>query len=225
MPAPADDRRLLADKLRAVGAQLRHLPRAWRLVWAAAKQWTLVWLALLAVQGLLPVAVVYLTRDLVDAIAALVRGGGAAAITDGLPAWSALQPALIPAAAIAGVLLAIELAKSIGSWISEAQGKLVEEHVSALIHGKSAAVDLAFYESPDFHDHLHRARAEAGYRPVALLENFGSVIQNGITLAAMAVVLLPYGVWMSLALLASTAPALIVVLRYALRAHRLQQQT
>jgi ATP-binding cassette subfamily B protein len=97
---------------------------------------------------------------------------------------------------IGAVLLVIELLRSVSNWIKAAQARLVEDHVSALVHEQSTAVDLAFYESPDFHDHLHRARAEAGYRPVALLENCGSLIQNGITLTAMAAVLLPYGVWM-----------------------------
>ena len=62
-----------------------------------------------------------------------------------------------------------------------------------------------------------RARAEASYRPVALLENAGAFLQNGITLAAMAGVLLPYGWWIPLALFASTLPAFVVVLRFAVR--------
>ena len=51
---------LLSTKLRGALAQLAYLPRALTLVWAAARVWTLAWVVLLLVQGLLPVATVYL---------------------------------------------------------------------------------------------------------------------------------------------------------------------
>ena len=104
------------------------------------------------------------------------------------------------------------------------QGELLKDHITALIHQKSADADLAFYESPDFYDHLHRARDEAGQRPVALLESLGSLLQNSLTLVAMAVVLLPLGGWLTAALLASTLPAFYVVLQHNLRQHRWRRQ-
>jgi ATP-binding cassette subfamily B protein len=208
--------RLLTAKLQGAAAQLRYLPRALRLVWAAAHGWSLIWAGLLLAQGLLPVAVVYLTKTLVDNLAAAVGTGAD---------WTDLRPTLILAGMMGALLLLGELMRSATDWVRAAQAKLVEDHVSALIHHKSTSVDLAFYESPDFHDHLHRARDEAGYRPVALLENAGSLAQNGITLLAMAAVLVPYGMWMPAALLLSTLPALVVVLRFAVRQHRWRLHT
>jgi hypothetical protein len=41
------------------------------------------------------------------------------------------------------------------------------------MHAKSASVDLAFDEWPEFHDHLHRAQYEAAYRPVMFLDSMG----------------------------------------------------
>ncbi len=208
--------RLLANKLLGATAQLRYLPRALRLVWAAARGWSLLWAGLLVAQGLLPVAIVYLTRDLVDSLAAAVGAGGDPASID---------PTLILALQMGGLVLLGEALRSAADWVRVAQARLVEDHVSALVHHKSTRVDLAFYESPDFHDHLHRARDEASYRPVALLENGGSLVQNGITLVAMAAVLVPYGLWMPVALLLSTLPALAVVLRHAVRQHRWRLRT
>ena len=207
---------LLAAKLYGAASQLRHMPRALRLVRAAAGKWSLVWLGLLAMQGALPAAVVYLTRPLVDGIAAAVRSTG-----DG-PATTTV---FILASAMGGILLLGELLRSTADAVRTLQAKRIEDHVSALIHLQSTTVDLAFYESADFHDHLHRARGEASYRPVALLENAGSLIQNGITLLAMAAVLVPYGLWLSAALLLSSLPALIVVLRHAVLQHRWRQRT
>ena len=79
-----------------------------------------------------------------------------------------------------------------------AQSDLIQDHITALIHDKSIAADLAFYESSDFYDHLHRAQAESGHRPAALLETLGSLLQNGITLAAMLAVLKADGLYVPL---------------------------
>ncbi len=88
-----------------------------------------------------------------------------------------------------------------------------------------ASVDLAFYDSPEYFDHLHRATFEAGSRPIAILEGTGSLLQNGITLVSMGLVLIPYGWWLPVALFFSTLPALFVVLRHRQRFHRWSLET
>jgi ATP-binding cassette subfamily B protein len=193
---------LISGKLHGAASQLR-------IVWQSARLWTLAWLALLAAQGALPVATIYLARALVDNLSAAVAG-------DPMHVTSTLWLAL----ALGVIALGGELMRSVADAVRSAQAKRVEDHVSALIHTQSTSIDIAFYESADFHDHLHRARDEAAYRPVALLENAGGLVQNGITLVAMAAVLLPYGIWMSAALLASSLPALVVVMRFAIRHHQ-----
>ena len=52
-----------------------------------------------------------------------------------------------------------------------------------------------------------------------LLESLGSLLQNGITLVAMAIVLIPFGIWIPAAIFISTLPALFVVLWYTLLNH------
>ena len=210
-----EERRLLATKLGGAVSQMRFLPRALSLVWIAARHWTLLWLALLLALGALPVATVYISRALVDALAGVVGPASDA---------SRAAPALVLAASLAGVLLLGEALRSLADWVRGVQAKLVEEHVSALVHRQSTTVDIAFYESAEFHDRLHRARDEAAYRPVALLENAGSLLQSSTTLLAMTAILLPYGVWMAAALVASSFPALLIVLRFAVRHHRWRQR-
>jgi ATP-binding cassette subfamily B protein len=207
---------LLTVKLRSAAAQLRYLPRALGLVWAASRGWTAGWAALLAAQGVLPVAIVYLSRPLVDGIVAAVRAGGD---------WPSVYAVLILVALMAGVVLLAEILRSVTGWIRTSQSELVQDHINGLIHRKSVEADLAFYDSPDFYDHLHRARAEASYRPVALLESLGSLLQNGITLAAMLGVLVPFGWWLPVALVVSTLPALYVVLRASVRQHQWRLRT
>ena len=196
----------LADALR----ELRPLPRAIALVARAAGRWTALWALLLVAQGLLPVAVVYLVRELVDALFAALQASG-----EGSAGRSVLL-----AVTIAVLMLAAEILKSAAAWVRTVQAELVQDHVSELVHRQSLAVDLAFYELPEGYDRLYRARDDATYRPTALLESFGSFFQNGLTLVAMAAVVTRFGLWVPWALIVGTAPALFVVLGYGQRRHR-----
>jgi len=186
------------------------------LVWAAAPRWTAAWFVLLVVQGLLPAATVYLTRALVNSLVLVVDSHGD---------WAAIRPALLVALLMALVMLLSQLLGSLAGWVRTAQGELVADHIAGIVHRQSVRLDLAFYDSPVYFDHLHRARSEARYRPVSLLESLGGLLQNGITLAAMAAILLPYGAWVPVALVISTLPALYIVLHYRAREHGYRLRT
>lgn len=194
-----------------VRQQLPYLPQAFRLVRHAAGGLTILWVVLLLVQGLLPVASVYLTRTLVNGVAALIGAGGG---------WAAMKPLLPAAIAMVLVLIGIELCQSIGKWLRTAQSELVQDHVHELIHEQAMRLDLSFYDDPGYYDQLHRARIDALSRPAALIENAGTLVQSFITLAAMGGVLLTFGIWIPLLLAFSTLPALLVVLRHTIRFHR-----
>lgn len=189
---------------------LRDLARTLRLVGAGCGYWTLLWVVLLVLQGMLPVATVQLTRTFVDGLAAAI-GSGATSTT--------MVPVLVPAALIAGVLLVTELLQLCTEWTRTIQSELLQDHIARLVHDKSVSMDIGFFEKSEFYDHLHRARADATARPIAILESSGSALQNGITLIAMAAVLLPYGLWLPPALLISTLPAFYVVVRASRRYH------
>jgi len=197
----------IATKLRRFLSELRYTPRALLLVWHAARGWTLAALALVVVQGLLPIATVHLVRLAVDHLAAVVKTG-----VSGVGFWW-------PLVALAGVLLAKEALGFIGSSVRAVQTDLLSDHVRDLVHQQCGRLDMAFYEWPEYFDQLHRAKADAGYRPIALLESYGSLLQHGITLVAMAAILIPYGIWVPLVLLVGAFPALGVVLRYSRRQH------
>jgi ATP-binding cassette subfamily B protein len=208
--------RHLISRLQNFALQLSYLPRTLRLVWSATRNWTLAWGIVLIVQGLLPAAAVYLTALLVDSLVAAVTAGGS---------WESARPVLFLALLMGGVLLFIELLQSAASLIRTAQAELIRDHLNALIHEKSVAADIAFYESPEYHDRLEQARNELSSRPLALLENGGALLQNLITLVAIGALLIPYGVWLPAALALSTLPALFVVLHFNLRYHHWWKQT
>ncbi len=193
--------------------RLKDLPRALGLVWEAARGWTAAWAVLLLIQGVLPVALVWLTKILVDSVVAAVGGHG-----------SLRRP--VELAAVAAVLMLLSaVLRALTRWVRTAQAELVRDHVAEMIQAKAVALDLAFYDSPEYHDRLHRVRQDAHNRPLALVESLGTMAQSTLTLVAMAAVLLRFGWWLPLALLGSTLPALGVVMRYALKQHDWWERT
>jgi ATP-binding cassette subfamily B protein len=190
---------------------LRNIARTFQLVWTACKAWAVLWAVILILQGLLPAVTVQLTRLLVDGLVAAIDTGAS---------WTSFKPVLLLASAMAGVLLVSELLQLCAEWVRALQSELVQDHIAHLVQAKSVSLDMGFYEMSDFYDQLHRARADAANRPLAILESSGTVLQNGITLVAMATVILPYGLWLPPALLVSTLPAFYVVIRAGRRYHK-----
>lgn len=194
----------------AAALRITYARRALGLIWEACGPLTLAWLAVLVLQGLLPVATVYLTKPLVDGLQAIIGQGAS---------WQAVQPLLVVGAAMAALLLLTELLKVALQLIGFSQAELVQDHVNDLIHAKTTSVDMGRYETADFLDRLYRVRQDASNRPLALLEGAGSLLQNLVTVVGIGALLLSYGLWLTVALLAGTIPAFIVVLRASRRYH------
>ena len=200
----------LSKAVQQFKSQLPYLPMAFGMVYRAAGGLTIAWLGLLLVQGLLPVAMVYLTKVLVDGIAQVIKDSGG---------WQGLTSLAPAAVAMVCVLVAIEVFQSVSRWLRTAQSERVQDSVHELIHDQAMSLDMSFYDNPDYYDQLHRARVDALSRPTALMENAGTLLQSFITLVAMAGVLLTFGIWIPVLLALSTIPALVVVMRHTMRFH------
>ena len=94
----------LIGKLREAAGKTSYWPRTMRLIWEAARGWTVVWAVLLVLQGIQPLAAVYLTKLLIDSLVkALGSGGG----------WERLRPSLVLVVLTIGVMLLAEFLQSI----------------------------------------------------------------------------------------------------------------
>ncbi len=184
------------------------MSRGLALVWRAARLWTVAWGVLIVAQGLLPAILVHLTRTAVNHLA------DALAAPDTLTAFAVAWPSL---AGIAALLIAGQLLASLVAWVRGVQAELVQDHIKELIHAHALRLDLAFFEEPDSYDLLYRASVDAINRPVILLENLGTFLQNALTLAALALLLAAYAPWLPLLLVGSALPGLWIVARFILR--------
>ena len=192
------------DKLKALFAQLSYLPRTFKLLWTASLQSTSAWIVLLLLQGVLPGATVYLTKVLVNSLVKVVGAG----IT-----VENIRFLTIPVLLMAGVLILTELLRSAGDWIRSTQSEFLQDYISGLIHSQSVNIDYGCYESSEYNDLLSRAFDNASGTTLDLLESTGSLLQNSITLLTMGAILLPYGLWLPIVLVASAIPAFYIFLR------------
>lgn len=193
---------MLPRPLRPFLTQLPYLPKAIGLVWEASGYWTLIWAVLLIFLGILPALEVYLVKAVVDSFVAVSRTEVHS---------TNLSYALTCTALLVGLLLLGGAVGNFNTWVRTFQAELTQDYMSSLIHRKAISLDLAFFESSDYYNRLHRAHVEARNHPIALLENLGELIRSTLTLLSVVVVLVPLGIWLPLGLLANTLPPVYIV--------------
>lgn len=181
------------------------LHRAWRLAWRAAPRWALVNLLVMLVQAGLPLLALVLLKQIVDSL-----GVALANPTEG----SFLHVTLwIGLAGLVALLTTI--VNALGGHAAEAQGLAVTDHVTDVIHDKSIAVDLGYYEDPSFHDTLHLTQQEAPFRPARIVNGLKQTLLNGLILCGIVGLLFTSHWLVGLALVLAAVPAGVVRLIYA----------
>jgi ATP-binding cassette subfamily B protein len=183
-----------------------RVARALKLVWAVAPGRASVGIVLTILQGVLPAAAAWLTKIIVDAVA---QGVG------GQDPESVFRHVALLIVLAGGVALAAVLLRSAQTLVDETLGQVVSDHVTDLIHARSVAVDLEYYENPRYHDALYRAQQEAPYRPSSIVKNLTATGQALVTLVAMVCLLLTLHWLVGLVVLAAAVPTAIVRLHFS----------
>jgi ATP-binding cassette, subfamily B, bacterial len=196
---------ILSKYLNKLSGSLRLLP-ALRFVWSAAPGWTIAQIALLLLQGFLPLGNLYITKLIIDAIASGITSANRDSLFSHL-LW------LLGGMALISILSAITTA--LAEFVSAAQSQRVADFMQARIHAKSIAVDLEYYENPEYFNLLQRAQQEASYRPTRILNNLINLVQETIALLAMLGLLLSFQWTIATVLFLAAIPSVIVKLRFA----------
>lgn len=198
--------------------RIRHtlrLGRAIRLVWQTARGWTAANAFLLAVQGFLPLLSLVLTKLMIDSVVSGIAAPDKTAAfgrVAALLAWTGL------------VALASALVRSASDLISENQAMIVTDRISDILHEKSVEIDLAYYENPKYFDTLHRAQQEAPSRPTHIVNGLAQVGMNGLSLAAMAGLLVTLHWLVAIILFIAVVPGIFVRMRYSGKLYRWQRE-
>jgi ATP-binding cassette subfamily B protein len=105
------------------------------------------------------------------------------------------------------------------SWVKAVQAENVQDEIHRLIHLQALRLDIAFYDHAESYDRLYRAKFDAISQPLALLENLGSVVQNGLGFVVLAGILWAYAGWLPFLLIFTAVPGLLLVTRHILKRH------
>jgi len=192
-----------------------QLGRALRFVWQSAKGWTIANGVLIVVQGVLPLLPLYLMKLIVDAVTA-----GVAAPDKGV----ALRHVLLLVGFMGAATLFASLIRLIAGLVSEWQAFIVTDHMNEVLLAKSIEVDLEYYESARYYDTLHRAQRDAPYRPISIVNGLAQIGQNGISLLAIAGLLLSFNWIIATILFAAVISGAAVRLRYTGQMYRWQRE-
>ncbi|MDR5906859.1 ABC transporter ATP-binding protein [Franzmannia qiaohouensis] len=186
------------DKLLAPVLTLRRiLP----MLWKSSRKWTVLSTLLMALEVVFGLAVLYLLKQLVDVVTQMLG-------SEGEP--GGLSHVLLYVALTGASTVAFIAARSLSGLAREAQGMMVADYVDREVHSRAVRADLAFYESPRYHDTLERARQSGNQRPAQVASNLMMLGKNSLMLAAVVVLIMTIN-WLLLpVLLIAIVPALLV---------------
>jgi ATP-binding cassette subfamily B protein len=202
---PSKPRRGLRETL----AVFQYSRRAVELVWTTSRAMTLALVVLAVIAGLLPGAIAYVGRWLVDAVVAAAQGTGD---RDDAVRFVVYEGGLVVAMA------AVQRATSMCQSLLRAQ---LGHRVNVMILDKALTLDLQHFEDSELYDRMTRARREASSRPLSLVMRTFGLVQNGISLATYGALLLGFSS-LAVGLLAIAAiPAFVVETRFSGEAFRL----
>ncbi len=209
-PAPSseNDSTSLIGKFFGV---FRYSKEALSLVWTTNRRLTLVLLALTVFAGVIPGAIAYVGKLIVDAVVLAVETDLAADRWTVLT-WIGVEAVLITlmSAAQRVLMIANSLLRA-----------LLGQRVNVMILEKAQTLELSHFEDAEFYDKLTRARREASSRPLSLVTRTFGLIQNGITLVTYGWLLIQFSWLAVVGLLVAALPSFFVETYFSGAAFRL----
>jgi ATP-binding cassette, subfamily B, bacterial len=208
-PAPAKREPGAAAAFRRYAGVFQYTGRAAALVWDTSKFLTVLYAILTVTAGLVPAAMAYVGKLIVDAVVDAAQGEAdpTMALT-----WVAAEAGLVLLRS--GTRRGLEVCES----LLRAQ---LGHKVNVMILEKALQLDLPHFEDATTYDQLTRARREASRRPLSLVKRSFQLAQNGISLVGYGGLLFAFSPWAVLLLAVAAIPAFVAETRFAGQAFRL----
>lgn len=185
-----------------------------QLVWKAAPRVVVAELVVRAVAGLLPLAMLWVTKYIIDSITNYTKHSAA------LPGYFWWLVVLEFALACVGTILA-----RITDFCDTVLADRYARYMSTKIMEHGAKLDLTSYEDPVFYDKMERARVQGTDR-IVMIQATGRLIQQFITTLSLAVGIIEFSPLLCLGLIVCVVPAFMGETHFAFLGYSLNfQQT
>lgn len=191
---------------------LQYTGRAVQLVRGTSQTLTVALFGLTLIAGLVPAAIAWVGKGLVDAVVAASTSGGEAALVAVALYWVAGEAGLVLFQA------AIQRALQVSDQLLRAQ---LGHRVNVMILEKALTLSLVHFEDASLYDRLTQARRQASSRPLALVRKTFGLAQNTVSLVTYGALLVQFSPLAVLALVVAALPAFVAETRFAGEAFRL----
>ena len=148
------------------------VPRVFGFMWAVAPGYLVVACGLMVVTAVIPAAIVYMTKVIID---------GVVDASDGTVPWAIV---FTPLAVLFGLWVSQAVFDAASGLVQEILSERVWYTAKQRIIDKAGTLDLAFFETPRFYDQLHHANQEF-YRISNISWSTISLMQQAFSLIAM----------------------------------------
>ncbi len=185
------------------------MPRLVRLVWSAAPGSLIMSLILTLTSALIPATQIYISKLIVDKVVDLVGDGVAIALI-----IQSLTPLV---AAGFGFLLLQAILQQLDSYITQIMSDRFLLFANTQLLQQATRLDLAHYESSEFHDILDRARQSGSNYPMRVLRLSLQLLGQVTRLIGLLALLLRFNPLVFVLLLLSALPTFWVSVRFSER--------
>jgi ABC-type multidrug transport system fused ATPase/permease subunit len=189
----------------------RYGRRAVQLVWETDWRLTIFLACLTVIAGLLPAAIAYVGKLIVDAVVQAAQSGDPA---DRLTALTYLGYEAILVAILAAANQGLSLCQSL-------LRALLGQKVNMLILEKAQTLPLTYFEDSEFYDKMTQARRQASARPLSMVNRTFGLVQDTLRLLTFGGLLFQFSGWAVLLLMGATIPAFVAETQFAGEAFRL----
>jgi ATP-binding cassette subfamily B protein len=180
---------------------LRYVGPLLRMVYQTHRGYTIGIVLLRVVRGVVPLAVLWIGKLIIDAVIAGVQAG-----SRGEPAgWKHLVMLI---SLELGIAVTGEALARLSALLESLLGDLFSNRISVQLLRHAATLDLSQFEDPDTYDHLERARRQTVGR-IGLLGLVLTVAQGLITLISLTAALILYVPWLLALLAVSVIPSFV----------------
>ena len=164
---------------------LCNLGKVVRLIYRSDRRLCLLHVSMLLFTSVLPLALLYAVKYLVDAVERLIRTPQAGISPE---IWF-----------FVGLFCLVYLANRIFSifdgYISGLLGEKTVNNIQRMIQRQSAEVDMAYYDTPSYYDAMYMAQQESAQRPLVLLGQLTALFSELLTLTGVVVILCAFSFW------------------------------
>jgi ATP-binding cassette, subfamily B, bacterial len=187
--------------------------QSFKLVWQSAPGWASVNAILSVVRSVLPLMLLWLLKNAIDAITEASAKGSVGP-----------EAVLWPVVALIIIWFLDEALSDLGNYVRKKQSVAFETHMYGLLHSKASSLDLINFENPGYFDCLSRAAREATWRPNNILNNLVSVSRSLLSLLIMAGLIFTLNQALAILLLVANIPGIWLKFHFADVLYNFQRQ-